>query len=187
MTTDGGGWTLGFVKNSAHVGNYGDFGATNTGLTALANTPEAASSSTTGIAGWANLNTFPYTALRLAAYQRGARTYLSNSIRRSDLRIRFGEPGYLLYNDPSGYYWCGGPASYTDDAVGQVNRPSGAPADCKGHGSLGSGWDFSQSDGANAGLTLCGADRSNWMSGTYAGGAQFSYPAPGAAYAIWVR
>ena len=187
MTTDGGGWTLGLLKNSAHAGNYGDFGAVNTGLTALANTPEAASASSTGMAGWVNLNTFPYTTLRLAAYRTGARTYLSNAIRRTDLRIAFGQPGYLLYNDPSGYYWCGGPASYTDEGVGQVNRPTGAPADCKNHGSLGSGWDFSQSDGANAGLTLCGADRSNWMSGTYAGGAQYSYPAPGAAYAIWVR
>ena len=121
----------------------------------------------------------------LAAYGSGARTYLSNDIRRVDLRIAFGQPGYYLYNDASGYYWCGGPASYTDGGAGQVNRPTGAPTDCKGHGSLGDGWDFGNAS-TNNGLTLCGANASNWMYTGYGTGMTF-YPTPGAAYAIWVR
>jgi len=187
METAGGGWTLAFIKNSAHRDNYGDFGAAYRTVSALANNPLTASSSATGVAGWVDLNAFPYSAMRLAGYQNGARTYLSNEIQRSSLRIAFGQPGYLLYNDPNGYYWCGGPASYTDGGSGQVNRPAGAPADCKGHGSLGDGWDFSTSTGVNQGLTLCGANASNWMYGVYGSGVFIFYPTPGAAYAIWVR
>ncbi|MSQ03063.1 MAG: hypothetical protein EXR71_14440 [Myxococcales bacterium] len=32
-----------------------------------------------------------------------------------------------------------------------VNNPTDAPADCKYHGSLGSGWDFSESPGPTRG------------------------------------
>ncbi len=113
---------------------------------------------------------------------------MSNDIRRSSLRINFGQDGYLLHNDPNGYFWCGGRASYTDAGTGQVNQPTGAPADCKNHGSLGSGWDFSNSGTvANTGLTMCGIDNgSNWMYGGFATNQVF-YPTPGAAQAIWVR
>ncbi len=184
METSGGGWTLTFLKNSAHRGNYGDFGAAYTNVAALATNPAMASSSTTGVAGWVDLNAFPYTTMRLAAYGAGARTYLSTDIQRTSLRIRFGQPGYYLYNN-DGFYWCGGPASYTDGGSGQVNQPAGAPADCKGHGSLGDGWDFGNA-GTNNGLTLCGANASNWMYSSYSTGLIY-YPNPGAAYAIWVR
>jgi len=186
MFMDGGGWTLSFLKNSADAGTYADFGAGNVNLGALAALPGAASASSTATAGWLDLNAFPYTGLRLAAYGSGSNTYVSNTILQTSLRIPFGANGYLLYGDPNGYYWCGGDAAYTDGGVGQVNQPAGAPADCKGHGSLGSGWDFSSTTGVNSGLTLCGADASNWMYTNYGAG-QVYYPAVGAAYAIWAR
>ena len=134
--------------------------------------------------GWLDLNDLSYTELRLAAYQNGARTYLSNPIQKAQLRIRFGQDGYLLYGQ-AGYYWCGGRAAFTDAGRGQVNRPAGAPADCKGHGSLGSGWDFGPA-GTNGGLTLCGGDASNWMHVRY-NGATLSFGNRGGAQAIWVR
>jgi hypothetical protein len=73
--------------------------------------------------------------------------------------------------------------------VGQVNQPNGAPVNCKGHLSLGSGWDFSTFGGvgeSNAGLTLCGGDASTWMYRNYGSDMVF-YPNPGVAYVIWAR
>ncbi|MFZ5480011.1 MAG: MopE-related protein [Myxococcota bacterium] len=181
-----GGWTLGFVRNTAHTGSQGGFGGAVTTPEDLAVSPEEASLSSTPRMGWLDLNAYEWTDLRLAAYQNGARTYLSRDVSKSALRIAFGQDGYLLYGGDTGYYWCGGDASYTDGGVGAVDNPAGAPADCKGHGSLGSGWDFSESDGANAGLTLCGGDGSYFLSATW-GGAWTWYGAAGAAQAIWVR
>ena len=51
---------------------------------------------------------------------------------------------------------------------------------------MGSGWDFSENDYPNAGLTLCGGDGSYFLSATWAGGYTY-YGAAGAAQAIWVR
>lgn len=191
MTTAGGGWTLAFLKNSAHDGTtgdtYGDFGAGYHNVDGLQNDPATATLLSTPIASWLDLNEFEYDTLRVAAYHLGSQTFTSNNIRRRDLRIDFGENGYLLYgNDPTGYYWCGGDASYTDHGLGHVNPPDGAPADCKEHTSLGSGWDFSLSTASNAGLTLCGGDASSFMFGGWATD-PVSYPNIGAAYAIWVR
>ena len=187
MTTSGGGWTMAFIKNSAHNGSYAKFAGDVTNIKALANAPATASSSKTGIAGWLNLNTFPYKALRLASYSKGKSTFLSNDILKASLRIKFGQNGYLLYGDKNGYYWCGGHRTYTDSGSGQVNKPSGAPSDCKSHGSLGSGWDFSKSTGANSGLTMCGADAvSRWMHTSF-GGSWIGYPTAGAAFVIWAR
>ncbi len=186
MTTDGGGWTLGFLKNSEDTRVTIDFGQDDTNLDELAQDPDAASSSTTGVMAWLDLNDYAYETLRLTAHFNGSETYSSANIARSDLRIRFGEDGYYLYNDPNGYYWCGGLGSYTDGGVGQVNQPAGAPSDCKGHGSLGSGWDFGEATTTNQGLTLCGGDSSVWMYGGFATNQVF-YGNPGAAQAIWVR
>ncbi|MCB9797195.1 MAG: hypothetical protein H6741_31290, partial [Alphaproteobacteria bacterium] len=185
MTEDGGGWTLALVINSVENGNYALFGSTYADVADLQIDPATASSATTGVGGWLNINEFPYSRLRLAAYLNGSNTYWSNDIDPAELNIDFGQNGYLLYNDSNGYYWCGGDHSYTDSGSGQVNRPSGAPADCKGHGSLGHGWDFSDSTSTNRGLTLCG-QYSSWMYGSYYGNLT-SYPNPGAAQAIWLR
>ncbi|MCB9763877.1 MAG: hypothetical protein H6739_29170 [Alphaproteobacteria bacterium] len=185
MTTDGGGWTLALVINSVENGNYALFGSTYEDVADLQIDPATASSATTGVGGWLNINEFSYSTLRLASYYNGANTYWSNDIYPSELRIDFGQNGYLLYNDSNGYYWCGGDHNYTDSGSGQVNRPTNAPADCKGHGSLGHGWDFSTYDATNRGLTLCG-QYSSWMYGSY-GTNLTSYPAPGAAQAIWLR
>ncbi len=188
MQTDGGGWTLAFVKNSAHAGAYPTFGSGYVNLAALAGTPEAASASSTALAGWLDLNQFSYSTLRLAVYANGTRNYISNSIARSSLRLQFGHSGYYLYGDTNGYYWCAGAASFTDSGVGQVNPPPGAPSDCKGHVSLGSGWDFSTTLAPNLGLTMCGNDAgSNFIYGNYGGGRLYYYPSTGAAQAIWVR
>jgi hypothetical protein len=186
MTTDGGGWTLAFLKNSAHAGNYADFGAGYVAPEVLVNTPETASNMTQGLGGWLDLNALTFDTIRLASYNVGARTFMSKDIAKTSLRIKFGDNGYLLYNDSNGYYWCGGDRAYTDSGSGQVNQPSGAPADCKGHGSLGDGWDFSHSTGTNQGLTLCGANASSWMYRSY-GSQSISYGTVGAAYAIWAR
>jgi hypothetical protein len=70
--------------------------------------------------------------------------------------------------------------------VGAVNNPAGATPDCKGHGSLGSGWDFAEAGGANTGLTLCGGDGSYWLAATW-GGTWLWYGAAGGAQALWVR
>ncbi|HND31523.1 MAG TPA: hypothetical protein PLA94_16085, partial [Myxococcota bacterium] len=80
----------------------------------------------------------------------------------------------------------GGDSSYTDAGVGAVNNPAQAPPDCKGHGSLGSGWDFSESPGANAGLTLCGGDGSSFLYGNY-GADPYYYGVSGGAQAIYIR
>jgi hypothetical protein len=180
-----GGWTLGLLKNSVHAGTYGDFGAGDVDPGALGMSPEEASTTTEARAGWLDLEAFPWTDLRLAAYYGGSESYLSRDIPRTDLRIAFGDDGYRLYGE-GGYWWCGGDRSYTDDGVGAVDNPEGAPADCRGHGSLGSGWDFSESEGANAGLTLCGGDGSSFLAATW-GGTWVWYGSPGGAQAIWVR
>ncbi len=180
------GWMLGFLRNTASTGDQPGFGGPG-GLAAatLAVDPAAASASTTPILGWHDLNALAWTELEVAAYRSGAPSVRSRPIPRADLRIPFGADGYLLYGE-SGYYWCGGAAAYTDSGLGAVNNPVGAPPDCKGHGLLGSGWDFSESPGANAGLTLCGMDGSQWLSGTW-GGDLVPYGAAGGAHALWVR
>jgi len=180
-----GGWTLGFVRNSVDVGDQGDFGAADTAIEHLAESPEAASQAADARRGWFDLNALEWTSLRLTAAYAGAETYVSYPIDRELLRVEFGQPGYLLYGE-AGYYWCGGPASYTDAEQGAVNNPEGAPLDCRGHGSLGSGWDFSEVPQTNRGLTLCGGDASAWL---YAGWAsnRVNYGEPGGAQAIWVR
>jgi hypothetical protein len=180
-----GGWTLGFVRNSVDVGDQARFGADDTSVGHLTEGPAVAANAAFPRRGWLNLNRLPWTSLRLGAYYVNDETYLSSEIPREALRIEFGEPGYLLYGD-AGYYWCGGPASYTDAGVGAVNNPDGAPEDCRGHGSLGSGWDFSEGPGTNQGLTLCGGDASAWL---YAGWVdrRVYYGNPGGSQAIWVR
>jgi hypothetical protein len=67
-----------------------------------------------------------------------------------------------------------------------VDNPPDAPADCRGHGSLGSGWDFSEYTGVNLGLTLCGGDGSAIMTAA-PGGGWIYYGGSGAAQALWVR
>ena len=182
-----GGWTLALLKNSKHNGAYGTFGAKETNVAVLKTDPKTASTSSTAMAGWLDLNALAYTDLRLAAYSSGKQTFRSEDIKKSSLRIKFGQNGYLLYNDVNGYYWCGGAYSYTDNGAGQVNKPTGAPSDCDGHTSLGSGWDFSKHTTGNKGLTLCGNDHgSKWMHTSF-GGSAINYGTAGAAYAIWVR
>jgi hypothetical protein len=187
MTTDGGGWTLALLKNSVDNGTYATFASSYFNVSALGTTPEAASSAAAGTAaaaGWMDLNTFPYTELVLAGYTNGASFFRSTNIPQAALRIAFGQNGYFLYDEPSGYYWCGGAASYTDNGVGQVNPPVGAPADCKAHSSLGDGWDFGGA-GFNTNLTVCGGASSLMTAGPSSGFVY--YPAAGAAQAFWVR
>lgn len=185
MTTDGGGWTLAFLRNTASTGSQGDFGGGELSLPDLADEPGVASASATARLGWLDMNALPWETLRLAAYYNGGRTYLSRDIPRANLHTAFGDDGYKLYGE-DGYYWCGGNASYTDAGVAAVNNPAGAPADCKGHGSLGSGWDFSESPGVNAGLTLCGGDASYFLAASW-GGTWIGYGQVGGAQAMWVR
>jgi MYXO-CTERM domain-containing protein len=182
----GGGWTLGFLRNSAAVGNQGDVGEGEVGLEGLGESPATASASSLGALGWHDLNTFAYDELVVAAYASGAESYRSDAIPRAQLRIDWGQDGYRLYGGDSPYVWCGGDAAYTDAGVGAVNNPAGAPPDCRGHQSLGSGWDFSTSTGANAGLTLCGSDGSNFLAAAW-GGTWTTYGTVGGAQAIWVR
>ncbi len=187
MSTDGGGWTLAFLKNSVDWGTYGSFGSGYSDPTQLGASPQQASLSGEASGGWIDLNDFPYDSMVLAAYGDGAQSYRSQAIAREELRISFGQDGYLLYGDGSGYYWCGGSHPFTDTGIGQVNTPDGATSDCKGHGSLGSGWDFSDSLSTNQGLTMCGVDASSRFMSASWGGNWVYYPTPGAAQAIWVR
>jgi hypothetical protein len=186
MTTQGGGWTLGLLKNSLHNGNYQTFASGRETPEALSVTPEAASAMTgaTALAGWLDLNDFPYTELELAGYRNGVETYRTEPIPKTELRLPFGTDGYYLYNQVDGYYWCGGTNAYTTNGVGQVMQPTGAPDDCKGHTSLGNGWDFGTTS-ANAGLTVCGGGSSLMTSHPSSG--YIGYGSPGAAQAFWVR
>ncbi len=184
MDTDGGGWTLGFLRSSAAAGSQGDFGAFEESAALLSTSPAEASSGVP-VRAWIDLNAFGYAELRVVAAMYGSETWSSRTIGRDQLRLSFGEDGYYLYGE-AGYWWCGGDAAYTDAGVGAVDNPPEAPPDCKGHGSLGSGWDFSESPYANAGLTLCGGDASSWLYGDYGSGL-FSYGSAGGAQAIWVR
>ncbi|MEZ4449046.1 MAG: putative metal-binding motif-containing protein [Nannocystaceae bacterium] len=186
-----GGLTAALIINSVNEGTYiGDFGAGYVSTAKLAVDPAVTSSANAmATQAWLDLNAFGYDELWLASYDAGAAAYMSEAIKRTDLRINFGEDGYLLYNDPNGYYWCGGDKAYADAGIGQVNQPMGAPADCKGHTSLGSGWDFSLVGGVgqyNQGLTLCGGDASTWMYAKY-GATMIFYPNTGAAHVVWVR
>jgi hypothetical protein len=184
-----GGWTVGLVINSVNEGTYvGNFAANFSDVHLLdADPAEASSPIATAVQAWLDLNVFPYDELTLASHSDGANTFVSQTIDRADLRIEFGQNGYLLWNDDNGYYWCGGASTYTDGGQGQINQPMGAPADCKNHGLLGSGWDFSVGPVANMGLTLCGGNSTTpWMHRNYDNGITF-YPNPGAAYVIWVR
>lgn len=189
MTTQGGGWTLGFVTNSAANVSRAGFGASLLNTDQIANHPAARSVDRTGVVASLDLNAFPYTELEIAAYFQSAEHYRSASIAKSDLRIAFGQDGYLLWGDKNGYYWCGGVHAYTDNGVGQVNKPTGAPDDCKGHGGLWDGWDFSFTGTVvNQGLTLGGTGV--WMSGGFQSfnqGFNTAYPNAGVAQAIWVR
>ena len=184
----GGGWTLAFLKNSLDEGTYADAGSGYVDVGDLRSPPdESSGDGANAVSGWLDINDFPFTALQIRAYGGGVETWASADIDPAELNIAFGQDGYLLYNDSNGYYWCAGSGSYTDAGVGQVNQPAGAPADCKGHGSLGSGWDFSQSDQYNQGLTMCGVDNgSTWMHSDFFG-ASVSYPNPGAAQALWLK
>jgi hypothetical protein len=186
MTTQDGGWTLGLIKNSLHNGNYHLFASGRVTPEALSVTPEAASAATGAVAtaGWIDLNDFPYTELELAGYRDGVETYRSEPIPKTELRLPFGTDGYYLYDQVDGYYWCGGTNAYTTNGVGQVMQPAGAPDDCKGHTSLGNGWDFGTTS-ANAGLTVCGGG-SSLMTAHPASG-YINYGNPGAAQAFWVR
>jgi cysteine-rich repeat protein len=183
-----GGVTAALIINTVNVGtDIGDFGSGYVSTNLLGVDPATTSSPmATAVQAWLDLNAYPYTQIRLAAYSDGAGTYTSEWIDAGDLRIAFGQDGYLLWDSPDGYYWCGGAASYTDGGMGQVNQPMGAPAGCKGHGTLGSGWDFSHSNFHNEGLTMCGGDASAWMYRNYGSGL-LDYPNPGAAYVIWAR
>lgn len=185
MTTDGGGWTLGLLTTSAGPGDHTGFGGGDRDADHLNVSPEAATLSGDNLLAWLDLEPFGWEELRLGAYSNGGATYLSRVIPRASLRIPFGSEGYYLYGE-EGYWWCGGSGAYTDAGVGATDNPEGAPPDCKSHGSLGSGWDFSESPYANAGLTLCGSDASNCLA-TVWGGNWLYYPAPGGAQAIWVR
>lgn len=186
QTTDGGGWTLSLLRNTASVGSQGDFGEGEVAVDQLATAPWDASVSDQARLAWLDLDALPYETLRLGAWWQGSPTYLSRDIPRSELRLSFGEDGYYLYGGATGYYWCGGDAAYTDGGVGAVNNPAGAPPNCKGHGGLGSGWDFSESPYTNAGLTLCGADATGALTATW-GNDWWTYGTPGAAYVIWTR
>jgi hypothetical protein len=187
MQTDGGGWTLALLKNSVGNGNYATFASGRFNVASLAVTPEVAAANTSGTpdyAGWIDLNQFPYAALVLAGYRNGAEVYRSEPIPKTELRIPFGQDGYYLYDQVDGYYWCGGTTAYTVNGVGQVDPPSGAPADCKGHTSLGDGWDFGTA-ASNQGLTVCGGGSALMTTGDGLG--FVGYGAPGAAQAFWVR
>jgi hypothetical protein len=187
METDGGGWTLALLKNSVGNGNYATFASGRFNVASLAVTPELAAANTSGTpdyAGWIDLNQFPYADLVLAGYRNGTRVYRSEPIPKSELRIPFGQDGYYLYDQVDGYYWCGGTTAYTVNGVGQVDPPSGAPADCKGHTSLGDGWDFGTA-ASNQGLTVCGGGSALMTVGD--GSGLIGYGAPGAAQAFWVR
>ena len=187
METDGGGWTLGLLKNSIENGTYATFASGRFNVGALAVTPEVAAANATGIpayTGWVDLNEFPYTDLALAGYRNGALVYRSDPIPKSELRIPFGQDGYYLYDQVNGYYWCGGANAYTVNGVGQINAPIGAPADCKGHTSLGDGWDFGPA-AANQGLTVCGGGSGLMTTGDNSG--LVGYGSLGAAQAFWVR
>jgi hypothetical protein len=186
LTTDGGGWTLGFLRSSAGHGDQATFGLGEVDVTALEVSPGMASGDNLARMGWLDLNETDWSELQLSAALSGGESYRSQVIPREHLRIQFGEPGYFLYGSESPYYWCGGPASYTDAGEDAVNNPSGAYLDCKGHGSLGSGWDFSESPYANAGLTLCGSDGSSFLAAQWAGSWTY-YGTPGGAQGIWVR
>jgi hypothetical protein len=185
LSTDGGGWTLAFLRNSASLGDQGSFGAGEEGLSSLAIEPAAASASSAPQLGWIDINLQPWSELQLVGYAGGAEAWRSASIPRAHLRLSFGEPGYLLYGGDSPYHWCGGDRSYTDYGLGAVDNPPEAPANCKYHGGLGSGWDFG-GPAANTGLTLCGYDGSQLMTTSYGGG-WVSYGSAGGAQAIWLR
>ena len=185
-----GGWTAGLIINSVNDGVYlGDFGQGYVSNQQLAIDPATASSvDADGVQAWIDLNAYEYDWLRLMVFASGTENFTSELIDRTDLRINFGQDGYLLWGDPNGYFWCGGDRSYTDFGNSQINKPVGAPNDCKGHVTLGSGWDFSMSGGSfNLGLTMCGTDGgSNWMYRNW-GNTQITYPTPGVAYVLWVR
>ncbi len=181
-----GGWTLGFVRNSVSTGSQGDFGAGEESVEGLRASPDSGSADDTAVLSWLDLNELDYDELLLTSHTGGSESSRSEPIPRDHLRLAFGEDGYFLYGGDSPYVWCGGDAAYTDGGVGAVNNPSGAPAGCRGHSSLGSGWDFSTSTSANQGLTLCGGDGYSAMTTSWGGG-WVSYGGAGAAQAIWVR
>ncbi|MFV8751754.1 MopE-related protein [Nannocystaceae bacterium ST9] len=185
-----GGLTAALVINSVNEGTYiGDFGGAYFQTDLLAADPaQASNQSADAIQAWLDLNEYEYVDFRLAAYSDTNNSFTSGWIARTSLRIEFGQNGYLLYGEPANNYsWCGGAATYTDNGQGQINKPPNAPTDCKGHASLGSGWDFSLSGSQyNLGLTLCGPDASAWMYRNYANSIIY-YPNAGAAYVVWTR
>ncbi|RME26145.1 MAG: hypothetical protein D6798_07225, partial [Deltaproteobacteria bacterium] len=70
-----------------------------------------------------------WTELQISAHHLGEQTWRSDAIPRDALPLSFGEDGCRLYGGDTGYYRCGGDASYTDSSVGAVDNPPGATAD----------------------------------------------------------
>ncbi len=185
--SDGGGWTLGFLKTSPESSSYAGFGAGWNNSADIARDPASASAASDAVVGWLDLNALDYDEVVVAAYAGGSASFRSAAIARSSLRIAWGDDGYLLYESSEGYTWCGGSGDFVDDGTGQVDQPSGAADDCKGHSVLGSGWDFSTDPStANKGLTLGGGDGWGKMLAEPAS-TWVAYGEAGAAYAIWVR
>jgi hypothetical protein len=183
-----GGRTAALIINTVNEGvSLADFGAGDVATELLAIDPALASDAgASAVQAWLDLNAFDYTELWLAAHADGVETYASAAIAGDDLRIDFGEDGYLLW-DPDGYSWCGGDASFTDDGEGQVDKPPGAPDGCKGHINLGSGFDFSESGfDPNLGLTASGPDGAHFMHAEF-GQTTVYYPMAGVAYVLWAR
>ena len=182
---------MGFVKNGVGFpsgGEYVNLGAAYANTANLAITPFVASSSATALTASMNLNAFPFTQLRVSSYQAGALTSSRGNLLRAAMRLSFGQSGYYFYRDTNLLYWCSGAGTFTDGGAGQINKPIGALDDCKGHGSLGSGWDISLSPtAANIGFTITGANGgSNLMNGTFGGGL-VNYGTAGRSQSLWVR
>lgn len=214
-----GGWTLVYVlsselafNQSGNLPNLSVLGDDTAGVAGLATHPTVTGVGYSSVRFAPHAGLFPWAQDMIwTAYHNGTESFRSESISLASLNVRIGAglfgDGYktfgAAYTDASTglpgtspYYWCGGYATFTDDGVGQANRPGGAPANCKGHNGLVGGYDFSTSTGANAGLTATGnlnASGTFVLSGVMSAGFVsqgypfISYGDPGAHHAIWVK
>jgi hypothetical protein len=209
-----GGWTLVWMVNSqfigtAFIGNQvpplGDFfGNTifETGLVAEPSRGLFAFGSLPFTIGAGN-SVVKYNVARWISYDNGVERFRSDEIPRSAWRLAantVASPrgyGYQLFGPK--YFMCAGDFEFTDNGIGQELQPPGALNDCKGHGGLAGGYDFSETaTRVNEGLMASGridflgpriAPNNGVMSTAPAnvGGRFVTYGNPGAIQTVWLK
>jgi hypothetical protein len=200
-----GGWTLVWMVNSQFVGTHvggnqapqlGELFARHHEPAGLAADPRS------GLFGFGSLPFHPmfgmrHSVFRWVSYDNGVERFRSDELPKTAWRIDPVFSGYQLFGPK--YFMCNGDFRFTDEGIGQVDKPPGATDDCKGHSGLAGGYDFSETaTRVNEGLMASGrfdflgpriAPNNGVMTTAPAnvGGRFVNYGTPGAIQTLWIK